>query len=426
MSNSNFPPIQTDPDQFIEKEEFQPFFSQDDVTYTGSNLINDFQDLLDKSESFDNNEIVLKELQSYIFSTFVDIGTRKLVLNGAQLKASVFGGSGLSGTGSVLIESTDYPVNIGEGFSLIGDPSGNTAIFDLQTQQGRDFLVLKCLVEHNNSRSTISGFRDMTIEGFSISSSSSSIDIDPYQSRSVEFVSAKIGDDVTSPTAFDFVNEIQSGGIIDISLCTSRMPNGKVAFNIPNSSLQAAGIVLSANKMAGQGELLSGASTTDNNVYSKQNIGLENSILTAKTGYNDISAHEFASTQNQWGFIEGPYVFNSSVSLGVVAGGVPTNNGYLAISKTVQNERIQISCYISVDVSGGGQRVCGLRISKSSDGINWSPLDDGVVFTTRATAMAVSYGTVDIASQGDVYRAEIVNFESSNDFKVYSVMLSIF
>ena len=163
-------------------------------------------------------------------------------------------------------------------------------------------------------------------------------------------------------------------------------------------------------------------SLSDDNVLSQGNFGLAESRLTGESGFNSVSGVVTSITQNVWTPVSGSFSFKSGSALGVAQ----VSNDELEITKPVKNQRIRVRCQISADASGGAERVCGLRLSRSTDGgMSWVQMDDGVNFTNRSTADSVVYETVDSTQEGYRYRLEVTNKESNADLRLYAARIQV-
>lgn len=401
---------------------FAPFFNPQQVPFTGANRISSLQDLEDRALSFSPTEIVLKDSQNYDFTTIVNIGTRKLVMNGASLTAAIPNAAGLQGVGTTVLEAVDVSVSIGDGFLVLGDPTGTTRLFNFSNPTAsRNFLAFRGVAQFNNAASNISGFQTILIAG-SFGDSTAGYEVEPTNAETIRFQTIVFSSDFTANQGFSITSEAPSDCVIEVIACTGRPQPGKSLFDIINTIEQARFINISGNIMSGDGELLTGASITDNNVLSQGNFGLAESRLTGESGFNSVSGIVTSVTQNVWTTVTGSFSFKSGSALGVAQ----ASNDELEITKPVKNQRVRVRCQISADASGGGERVCGLRLSRSTDGgMSWVQMDDGVNFTNRSTADSVVYETVDSTQQGYRYRLEVTNKESNADLRLYAARMQV-
>lgn len=401
---------------------FAPFFNPQQVPFTGSNRISSLQDLEDRALSFSPTEIVLKDAENYDFTTIINVGTRKVVLNGASLTAAIPNAAGLQGVGSVVLEATDVSVSIGDGFLVLGDPTGTTRLFNFSNPTAsRNFFAFRGVAQFNNAASDLSGFQTILVAG-SFGDSTAGYEIDPTNAETIRFQTIVFTSDFTANQGFSVTSEAPSDCVIEVIACTGRPQSGKSLFDIVNTTEQARFINVSGNIMSGDGELLTDASITDDNVLSQGNFGLAESRLTGESGFNSVPGVVTSVTQNVWAPVTGPFSFKSGSALGVAQ----VSNDELEITKPVKNQRVRVRCQISADASGGAERVCGLRLARSTDGgMSWAQMDDGVNFTNRSTADSVVYETVDSTQQGYRYRLEVTNKESSADLRLYAARIQV-
>ena len=396
-------------------------FKEKSPELAGAFYINNLTDLEAAALPVTPSEIKLKEGIKHVFNAIVNIGTKVLNINGASLSASTPAAAGVQSNGSTVLKSVDRSVFVDEGFLVLGDPSGSTSCLDFTNPSNtRNFLAFKGICQFNNSRSIINGFQNMLFSG-NMSDSTEGYELDLVNAVSLKFQTLDIGSDMTATDAFKSMNEGTADLAIEITACNVRPSSGKVSFNINNTTKAAGFINVSGNTSLGDGEILSGASPVDDNVLSQGNTGLMDTIITGETGYNSVAGIVTPQTQNVWSAITGTMNFKPNTALGIAQ----NVNGVLEVTRPVKNQRIRVRCQISGDNSGSSERVSGIRLSKSTDGIIWNELDDGVNFTTRITADSVCYETVDVANQGDKYRLEVVNKENNSDINIYAVRMQI-
>lgn len=392
--------------------------------FTGSYIVFNLASLEAAAESVGASEIVLRENKSYLFTDLINIGTKKLVLNGAGVMAALPGAHGVQSSGFTCLESTDTSVYVGAGFVVAGQPEGVTRLLNLTNPiNTRNSFTFQGVLTFNGNPSVVSGFQNILWSG-RVEASTSGFVLTPTNAKTIRIQTLQSADDVTAGIMIDIPTEAPANCTIDILGCNVQIPSGKVAFNINNTTEQASSINISGNNsLASGGELITGLDVGSNNVLSQGNPEFTETRMTGETKFTDEAGVSVTATQNSWIPITEPYIFNTVSALGVDS---PTE-GVLRITRPSKDRRIRLRCQVSVDTVGGALQTAAMRIVKSTDnGLSWSPLDPlGVLFTSALSAESVSFETTDIANTGHRYRMEISNRTSNNNFKVYTSLMQV-
>lgn len=399
-----------------------PQIKENQVEAAGSFVIGSLQDLLNAAQSHDSLVITLSPQVDYKFTTIVNVGAVKVNLNGASLSAAVMFSSGIQGTGPVLLESSDVSVFLGKGLLILGDPSGSTSIFNFSNPtNSRNLIAIESIVQFNNSRSVINGFKNIECSA-SFSESADGIDFDLINAKNVNFINSSFDDDITASKMINMPNEGVGDLEISITATKARTQPGKITFFIENSSQSALSINVSGNQPLGDGDFIAGPEIEQDNYLSKGNPNIPNTHISANFGFTSEEGVVTSITEDVFSPVNGTFNLGSD-SIGFEKDPV---TGWLKVSRPVKNESVMIVCGLSADVSGSQERTCALRIERSEDGgSTWVGAGFEPLFLTRQTAGWSSVHLRLQINQGDLFRPAITNKGNDSDIRVYTCYLEI-